>query len=155
MRPRFPRWLLIALFVLVPIVEIYVIVTIGQAIGAGWTVLLLVASAIVGAWLVKHEGRRAWQALNQALVTGRMPARELADGALILIGGTLMLAPGFVTDVFGLLFVLPFTRPVVRRVLTRLVGPRLAVSGPMRPGGPAGQGDVVEGTVVEGTVVDQ
>ena len=73
---------------------------------------------MLGAWLIKREGGRAWQALRTALNTERMPARELADGALILIGGTLMLTPGFVTDAFGILLILPFTRPVSRRLLT-------------------------------------
>ena len=102
-----------------PIVEIYVIIQVGQVIGAWWTILLLIADSIFGSWLIGHEGRRAWQALNTALSSGQMPARELADGALILVGGTLMLSPGFVTDAFGILLILPFTRPMARRVLTR------------------------------------
>src|SRR3954471_23228441 len=94
--------LMLALFVVVPLVEIYVIIQVGQAIGAWWTILLLVLDSILGTWLIRHEGARAWGALREALDSGRMPAKELADGALILIGGTLMLAPGFVTDGFGI-----------------------------------------------------
>src|SRR6195952_5988062 len=95
-RRRFPWWLLLVAFVIVPIVEIYVIIQVGQVIGAWWTILLLIADSVFGSWLIAHEGRRAWQALTTALSSGRMPAKELADGALILVGGTLMLSPGFV-----------------------------------------------------------
>ena len=86
---------------------------------------LLVADCIQGGWLIRREGRRAWQALTNALNSGRMPASELADAALILVGGTLMLTPGFVTDVVGLVLILPFTRPLARRVLTRVVSRQL------------------------------
>src|SRR6476661_736402 len=118
-------FLLVLLFVVVPLVEIYVIIQVGQAIGPWWTILLLIADSIFGSWLIAHEGRRAWQALTTALSSGRMPAKELADGGLILVGGTLMISPGFVTDAFGMVLILPFTRPVARRVLTRLVSRRL------------------------------
>jgi UPF0716 protein FxsA len=144
-------WLLVALFIVVPLVEIYVIIQVGQAIGPWWTILLLIADSIFGAWLIRVEGSRAWRALRQALDSGRMPAKELADGALILIGGTLMLAPGFVTDAVGILIILPFTRPVFRRLLTRVVASRLVVIGPgtaQRPG-PAPDGPVIRGEVVD------
>ncbi|HET9841216.1 MAG TPA: FxsA family protein, partial [Nocardioides sp.] len=124
-RRRFPWWLLITAFIVVPILEIYVIIQVGQVIGAWWTILLLIADSIFGSWLIKHEGRRAWQALTTTIQSGRMPAAELADGALILIGGTLMLSPGFVTDAFGIVLILPFTRPLARRLLTRVVARRL------------------------------
>jgi UPF0716 protein FxsA len=141
-------WALLTAFVVVPIVEIYVIIQVGQVIGPWWTILLLIADSVFGSWLVAHEGRRAWQALTTALSTGRMPARERADGALILIGGTLMLSPGFVTDVFGIVLILPFTRPLARRVLTRVVGRRLLAGHAARPG-PGSQGPVVRGEVVD------
>src|ERR1700733_8383729 len=108
-RRRLWFWALLTAFVLVPLVEIYVIIQVGQAIGAWPTILLLIADSVFGSWLIKHEGSRAWRALRDTLSSGRRPAKELADGALILIGGTLMLAPGFVTDAFGILMILPFT----------------------------------------------
>src|SRR5215475_8231818 len=117
-------WFIAVALLVVPLVEIYVIVQIGQVIGAWWTILLLVVESALGAWLVKREGRRAWRALNTALQTGQMPGKELADGALLLIGGTLLLTPGFVTDVFGFFFVLPFTRPLARRMLSAYVAYR-------------------------------
>ena len=107
-RRRWP-WLLLLAFVVMPVLEIYVIIQVGQVIGAWWTVLLLIADAVLGSWLVKHEGARAWTALREALASGRMPARELADGVLIVVGGTLMISPGFVTDIAGFALILPFT----------------------------------------------
>lgn len=111
-------WVLIGLFIALPIVEIYVIIQVGHAIGALPTVALLVAESLFGGWLVKREGQRAWSALRTAVSTGQLPGRELLDAALVLVGGTLLLTPGFVTDVFGFLFVLPFTRPLARRFVT-------------------------------------
>jgi UPF0716 protein FxsA len=78
-----------------------------------------------------------------------MPASELADGGLILVGGTLMLSPGFVTDAMGILLILPFTRPVARRMLTRVVSRRLLGSDDVRHPGPGPQGPVVRGEVVD------
>ncbi len=149
------RWLpalLVVLFVGVPLLEIYVLVQIGQEIGAWWTILLLILSSIIGTWLVRREGGRAWRALTSALQTGRMPHRELADGALILIGGTLMLTPGFVSDAVGAVLILPFTRPLARRALAQLVSRRLLASDPprdVRRPGPTGQGPVIRGEVVD------
>ncbi|MDO9454547.1 FxsA family protein [Nocardioides sp.] len=149
--------MLLIAFVIVPIAEIYVLIQVGQVIGAWWTIVLLVADSILGSWLIKREGGRAWRALKSALESGRMPATELSDGALILIGGTLMLSPGFVTDVFGILLILPFTRPLFRRVLGDVVTRRLAVVGPV-PGAAArgfGSPDARHpGPVVRGEVVD-
>jgi UPF0716 protein FxsA len=145
-RRGFPWWALVAAFVLVPILEIYVIIQVGQVIGALWTIVLLIADSIFGSWLVKHEGRRAWEALTVAIQSGRMPAKQLADGALILVGGTLMVSPGFVTDLFGIVLILPFTRPVARRVLTRVVARRLLDA--RRPGGGPG-GPTVRGEVID------
>jgi len=144
--------MLLVAFVVVPLVEIYVVIQVGQAIGPWWTIGLLVLDSMIGAWLVKREGRRAWRALRAALDTYRPPARELADGALILIGGTLLLTPGFATDVVGFLLVLPFTRPVFRRALTAYVGGRLTVAATRR-GGPAGP--TTSTTTVRGEVVEE
>lgn len=145
-RRSLPWWLLVTSFVLVPIVEIYVIIQVGQVIGAWWTILLLIADSIFGSWLIAHEGRRAWHALTTTLSSGQMPAKELADGALILVGGTLMISPGFVTDAFGILLILPFTRPLARRLLTRLVSRRLL---DVRRPGPGSGGPVVRGDVID------
>ena len=121
-------WLAAALLV-VPIVEIYVIIQVGQVIGGWQTLALLIIESALGAWIVKREGRRAWEALSTAFSTGRLPTRELADAALVLVGGTLLLTPGFVTDIFGFFFVLPFTRPLARRAMSLLVARQVRRSG--------------------------
>lgn len=161
---RLGWWVLFVAFVVVPLVEIFVIIQIGHVIGPWWTIALLVADSVLGSWLIKREGARAWRALRVALREGRMPSRELADGMLILIGGTLMLTPGFVSDVVGIWCILPFTRPAAQRLLTGFVNRRLAVprasydgrarqsrgaSGPT-PGNPWRRPeDVVRGEVVD------
>ena len=137
-------------FVLVPLLEIYVIVQVGQVIGPWWTILLLVADSLFGAWLLRHEGGRAWRNLSDSVREGRLPSKEIADGGLILVGGALMLAPGFVTDVLGILLILPVTRPLFRGVLGGAVSRRLVldVTDVTRPG-PGPQGPVVRGEVVD------
>jgi UPF0716 protein FxsA len=149
---RVPGWLVALLFFGVPLLEIIVLIQVGQAIGPWWTILLLVADSIFGAWLIKHEGRRALAALSESLGAGRMPARELADGALIVLGGALMLSPGFVTDLFGMLCILPMTRPLARRGLSRFFAAKLATGsfgpGVQRPR-PDPSGDVIQGEVID------
>lgn len=167
MRRRLPWWVLALLFVVVPILELAILIQLGQLVGPWWTILILLADAALGSWLVKHEGRRTWRGLQDALASNRMPATELADGALVLVGGTLLITPGFISDVVGLFCILPFTRPLARRMLTRVIARRLTVldlgGGPITAsrggstasrGGssaapPPGRGDVVRGEVVD------
>lgn len=157
--------MLALLFLVIPLVEIYVLIQVGKVIGVGWTIVALIADSLLGGWLIKREGGRAFRQLGRALQEGRMPSREIADGILILLGGILMLSPGFVLDVFGLVLVLPFTRPVARGAMTRFVEARLVTSGAASSFGPFGatgfpgaettrprpdgHGPVVEGEVVE------
>lgn len=149
--------LLLLAFVVVPVLEIYVLIQVGQVIGPWWTILLLVLDSILGTWLIKREGRRAWLALREQVETGRMPHRELADGALIVLGGALMLSPGFVTDALGILLIVPVTRPLFRRLLMSYAVSRVSLraypgaAGPgTRPGNATRPGpDVVQGEVVE------
>ncbi len=123
------RWLVVA-FLVVPVIEIAVIIQVGQRIGVPWTVGLLVADSLLGGWLVTREGRRAWDALRTTVAAHRMPDLQLLDAALVLVGGTLLLTPGFVSDFVGLFCVLPFTRPLARRALVRAVTRRLIAGGP-------------------------
>ena len=131
--------LLVAALVIVPIVEIYVLLQVGQLLGVLPTVVLLVVMSLLGAYLLRREGARTWRAFRTALASGRLPAAEVADGALVILGGALLLTPGFATDAFGLLCVVPPTRAVLRRLLTRQVARRLSV-GPLLGGGPFGGG---------------
>ena len=126
--------LLIVLFIVVPIAELYVIIQVGQLIGVVPTLILLLADAVLGSMLLKHEGRGAWRRFNEALAARRFPGREVADGLLIVVGGTLLLTPGFLTDILGLFLLLPPTRAIARRVLKRLTIGRFAVVGISRGG---------------------
>ena len=126
---------LIVLFIVVPILELYVIIQVGQAIGLWPTLALLLADALLGSFLLKHQGRGAWLRFNEALAQRRFPGREVVDGLLIVVGGTLLLAPGFITDIFGLILLIPPTRAIVRSVLRRFTIGRFAVVG--IPGGGA------------------
>src|SRR5919201_1265395 len=119
---------LVLLFIVVPIVEIYVIIQVGQAIGALWTIALLIADSIIGARLLRWQGRTAWRRFQEAVAAGRMPHNEVIDGVMIVVGGTLLLTPGFITDVFGLVLLLPPTRAVIRRVVARSIRRRGAMS---------------------------
>ncbi|HEU4736165.1 MAG TPA: FxsA family protein [Solirubrobacterales bacterium] len=121
--------ILVALFIVVPIVELYVIIQIGSLIGVWPTIALLLADAILGSLLLRQQGRGAWRRFNAALAERRFPGREVADGLLIAIGGTLLLTPGFVTDIFGLIFLIPPTRAIVRRLLGGYVTRRFVIVG--------------------------
>ncbi|WP_327582000.1 FxsA family protein [Nonomuraea sp. NBC_00507] len=157
------RLLLFLAFLVVPILEIWLLIQVGSVIGGPATVALLIADSLLGAWIVRREGRRAWRALQEALQSGRMPNRELADGGLVLVGGALLLTPGFFTDVFGFLCVLPFTRPMMRRLgawfFERRVKKMAAASPyanlfPPPPGAAAPQGEAPHGgRVVHGEVI--
>ncbi|HEV2790216.1 MAG TPA: FxsA family protein [Solirubrobacterales bacterium] len=126
---------LVILFILVPIAELYVIIQVGQLIGVLPTLVLLLADAILGSMLLKHEGRGAWRRFNEALAARRFPGKEVVDGLLIVIGGTLLLTPGFLTDIFGLFLLITPTRAIARKVLKRFTIGRFAIVG-MGSGGP-------------------
>jgi len=111
--------LLVLLFVLVPIVELVVIIQVGQAIGVLQTLVLMLVVSIVGAWLVKREGIGVWRRAQRQLELGAMPGRELVDGTLILLAGALLLTPGFVSDCFGILLLLPPVRAGLRALVIR------------------------------------
>ncbi|HEU4392013.1 MAG TPA: FxsA family protein [Solirubrobacterales bacterium] len=136
--------LLVVLFIVVPVAELYVIIKVGQLIGIWPTLALLLADALLGSLLLRHQGRGAWRRFNEALAQRRFPGKEVADGVLIVIGGTLLLTPGFLTDIAGLFLLVPPTRAIARRVLRRFTIGRFTIidipGG--RPGpGPAGGRD--------------
>ncbi|MDQ2675968.1 MAG: FxsA family protein [Actinomycetota bacterium] len=138
--------LLFLLFILLPIAELWLIIEIGGAIGVVPTLALLIVDSLVGAAVARSQSRAAWERFNGALAAGRVPAKEVFDGAMIIIGGALLLTPGFITDVFGLALLLPPSRAVIRGFLKRLVGRRGAVAFRVaefgyarRPGSRAGQ----------------
>jgi UPF0716 protein FxsA len=110
-----PLLALIAIFVLVPLAELYVIVeVVGPAIGAFPTILLLAADSLAGAWLMKSQGRAVWARFNATVREGRIPAREIVDGVLVIFGGAFLITPGFITDILGFLLLIPVTRALFR-----------------------------------------
>jgi UPF0716 protein FxsA len=122
-------FLLVLLFILVPIAELYVIIKIGGVIGILPTLALLVADALLGSFLLRQQGRAAWVRFNRALAENRLPHKEVFDGVLIVFGGALLLTPGFITDIFGLVLLIPPTRALVRVFATRMVRGRMAAGG--------------------------
>ena len=132
--------LLIVLFIVVPIAELAILIQVGQLIGVWWTIALLIADSILGSLLMRHQGRTVWARFQAAVAEGRVPARETIDGVLVIFGGALLLTPGFISDIFGLVFLLPPTRAVLRRVLLARFANRMTrgmTSGPIgRRSGP-------------------
>jgi UPF0716 protein FxsA len=134
--------LLVLLFIVVPIAELYVIIKIGGAIGVLPTLALLVVDSVVGVALARSQSRAAWERFNRALAEGRVPGREVFDGAMIILGGALLLTPGFITDVVGILLLIPPTRALLRKFLSRTAAKRAGFAwrvtpfGSGRPGGP-------------------
>lgn len=141
--------LILLLLIAVPLLELYVILQVGEAIGVLPTIALLIADSVLGAVLMRSQGRRAWLRFNLAVSEGRVPAKEALDGVLVVFGGALLLTPGFVSDIFGFVFLLPVTRPLVRRLLVRRYAGRMVSSAQRFGGGPPGGGWDVEGTAHE------
>jgi UPF0716 protein FxsA len=117
-------WLFL-LFTLIPVIEIAVLIRVGSFIGFWPTIGLMIVMGIVGAWLAKREGRRTLLEIQRALAVGQMPTNEILQGFLIFLGGLLMVTPGFVTDLFGLLLVFPPTRKLSLRVMKRILANKI------------------------------
>ena len=122
-------FLLVLLFIVIPIAELYVIIKVGEAIGVVPTLVLLLADALLGSMLLRHQGRAAWVRFNRALAENRIPHKEVFDGVLIIFGGALLITPGFLTDIIGLIFLIPPTRAIVRAIASRRVRRRMAMGG--------------------------
>ena len=155
LRSGWPLLIFAVLLVAVPILEVWVLIAVSHQIG-GWPLItILVFEVILGAWLMRREGSRAWKALNAAFSTGRVPTGELADAALVLVGGVLLMVPGFATDLLGLAFLLPITRPLARRVLAFFIARRINKLGGLAVvQSSGGFGQRGAGTVIPGETVD-
>jgi len=148
-----PLLLIVLLFIVIPLAELYVILQVGDAIGVVPTILLLALDSLVGSLLLRSQGRAVWRQFNAALAEGRVPHREVLDGVAVIFGGAFLITPGFITDVVGMLLLLPPTRSALRGLVVRRIGKRLSVGG-RRPGGPVA-GSPVEGTARERDRVDR
>jgi UPF0716 protein FxsA len=118
--------LLVLIFIVLPVAEIYVIIKVGEAIGVLPTIALLILDGILGAALLRAQGRAAWRRFNEALAAGKVPAHEVFDGAMVIMGGAFLITPGFITDIIGLLLLLPPSRAMFRGVVTRVATGRAA-----------------------------
>ncbi len=133
--------ILFTVFLLVPLVEIYLLVQVGGLIGAGWTVFLVVFTAILGAWLVRIQGIATLGRVQATLQRGELPAIEMLEGLLILVAGALLLTPGFFTDGVGFIFLVPGLRRALVVPLLRRGFIRPADGGPPRSAGPGTPGE--------------
>lgn len=143
---------------LLALVELFVLLAVGRAIGPLWALLLVIAMGLLGLWLLRREGARSWRALRAALRAGEAPSRQIADAVLVLVGGVLLLLPGFVSDVVGLVLVLPFTRPAVRPLLEASVARRVFRDlGEVRASPSTSRRDSRRSSdeVVEGEIIDE
>jgi len=142
--------LLVLLFIVVPLVELFILIQVGQVIGPLWTIAALVVVSVLGAWLVRREGPRAWRRFREALEQGRLPTDEVIEGALVLFGGVLLLTPGFLSDALGLVLMIPPTRALIAGQLKRRLGARMSMSilGTGRRRRPPRRDDVVDVQVI-------
>jgi UPF0716 protein FxsA len=138
---------LVLLFIVVPIAELAVIIQVGQAIGVWWTIAILIVDSILGSVLMRAQGRVAWRRFNEAVQVGRVPAREVLDGALVVFGGLLLLTPGFLTDILGLALLIPPARALVRAVLVRRLEHRMVAAATQQRARPRAYD--VEGTATD------
>jgi UPF0716 protein FxsA len=122
-----PLLALVVIFIVVPLAELYVIFKVGEAIGYPLTILILAVDSIVGSLLLKSQGRAVWRRFSETMAAGRMPHREVLDGVMVIFGGAFLITPGFLTDIIGLLLLLPPTRAIARRLVLRALGGRVAI----------------------------
>jgi UPF0716 protein FxsA len=111
--------LALALLILWPIAELLVAIQVAHAIGVVATIVLLIATWPIGTWALRTHGAAAWRRFVDAVAAGRPPAREAVDGALVVVGGVLLMVPGFITDVVGACLLLAPTRALLRPLLLR------------------------------------
>jgi UPF0716 protein FxsA len=113
--------ILLSLFIVIPILEIYLLIQVGEEIGLLATLATIVLTAIIGASLVRREGIKTINSLQARLNNQEMPGKELADGAMLLLAGVLLVTPGFFTDGFGFILAFPVTRALLRNSLTAIL----------------------------------
>ncbi len=155
--------IVLAAFLILPFLELWTIVAVAGVVGVGWTLLALVAMSCLGVILIRSQGLAVWRRANAELAAGRMPTRSLIDGAMVMLGGCLLIVPGFITGVAGLLLMLPPTRALLRPMVLRWMERRAARVGVMNavfvdavasPYGTTRATRSPWGTVIGGTVVD-
>ncbi|MGM0838087.1 MAG: FxsA family protein [Bacillota bacterium] len=117
--------LLLALIIVVPALEIWLLISIGQYIGPWLTIILIILTGILGAWLAKYQGLEALRNAQQKMSYGQMPGDVIIDGLCILVGGVLLLTPGFISDSIGFFLLIPATRNIVKPFIIRGIRNRM------------------------------
>lgn len=113
---------LLALFTIVPLGELYLLIKIGERIGAGPTILIVLATGIAGAILARQQGARVWWQIRSEMEAGRFPADRLIDALLMLVAGAVLITPGILTDLLGFTILVPFSRAPIRRWVKKRLG---------------------------------
>lgn len=142
------KWIL-AGALLLSVAELYVLITVGSVIGAGWTILLLIATSVIGMLLLRLQGLTVFHRAQTALVRGEMPARQMLEGLAVLPSGLLLLLPGFITDLLGVVLFVPLIR---RKLLLTLVGHHYVLFRQQQWSAPrhySASGEIIEGEIVE------
>ena len=145
-----PALLLLTVFIIVPLAELYVILQVGDAIGAIPTILLLAADSVLGTVLLRSQGRVVWRRFSETVAMGHMPHREVQDGVAVIFGAAFLITPGFLTDIVGFLLLLPPTRAVIIRLSGRWFARTMMARVTVKRTGerPLGDDDI-EGTATE------
>lgn len=108
------------LFIIIPLLELYLIIKVGGYIGAFWTVMIVIGTAVVGVNLLRMQGFNTLRRAQQNMERGAMPAMEMMEGIVLAVGGALLITPGFLTDALGFICLIPFTRQaLIRAVIKR------------------------------------
>ncbi len=142
-----PLRIMFLIFLIIPFLEIYLLLKMGGLIGVFPTVLLVVFTAVLGAWMLRQQGFETWQRFQQGMAKGKVPAVEMLEGPVLLVGGAFLLTPGFFTDIVGFVCLIPFTR---RKLVTYLIERQLVVMAGGGPFQPQGQTRPKDDNVIEG-----
>ncbi|MFT4415147.1 FxsA family protein [Fredinandcohnia humi] len=113
--------LLLALIIVVPALEIGILIFSGKTLGVAATIILIILTGVLGAWLAKKEGLETLRRAQEQMSYGQVPGHAIMDGICILVGAVLLLTPGFITDLTGLILLVPFTRQLVKPFIGRII----------------------------------
>ncbi len=140
-----PLQVIFLLFLIIPFIEIYLLLKIGAIVGVFPTIFLVVFTAVLGAWLLRQQGLATWQRLQESLAKGTIPAFEMIEGPILLVGGALLLTPGFFTDILGFLCLIPATRKKLAHYIIAkgIITTTGAAPGPQKP--KSGPSNIIEG----------
>ena len=121
---------LLLLFTIVPLIELYLLITIGGYIGVAPTIAIVIGTGILGAWLARWQGLAVLRRITEETAAGRLPTDALVDGLLVLVAGAVLLTPGLITDTVGFALLIPTSRAVVRKAVSAAIGRRVEVADP-------------------------